>query len=349
LAGPETYTPIEGYVAATAGSTPEQRAAAIGPVMQAAHDAGLDSSGVIATAAEAIAFASSAGRFAYHADTRANFSCTARSDTSSGWVDHYDRNVNAIDVERLGAIAIEKAERSRHPGGIEPGKYTVILEPHATAELVAYMGFLGLGALSVQEDRSFMSGKIGERVTGEQVTLVEDPYDPRAFGRPFDYEGTARRRVVPIERGIATAPLYDRRTAKKADTTSTGNASAPPGTEGPVPYSMVMAGGESTLDEMIASTEHGILLTRFWYTRVVDPKHTKLTGMTRDGTFLIENGKITRGLRNLRHNETVLGVLSRVESWGRDPEPIYFDFNGSCVVAPALKVREFEFTGVTKF
>jgi predicted Zn-dependent protease len=254
-----------------------------------------------------------------------------------------------LDAERLGAVAIEKAERSKNPGAIEPGRYTVVLEPSAVAELVSFLAFLGLGGQSLEEGRSFMTGRMGERITGERVTLMDDAYDPRGFGRPFDYEGTPRQRVASIENGVARAVVHDRRTASRAGTQSTGHAAPPPATEGPLPYSLVLAGGDLSLEELIASTERGILVTRFWYNRVVDAKKTLVTGMTRDGTFLIENGRVSRGLRNLRFNESVLDVLGRAEEFGRDAEPTVFDWSGSCVVAPALKVREFRFTGVSPF
>ena len=245
--------------------------------------------------------------------------------------------------------AIEKAERSKNPGAIEPGRYTVVLEPSAVAELVAFLAYLGFGAQAEQEGRSFMSGRMGQSVTGERVTITDDPYDPRAFGKSFDYEGTPRQRVALVENGIARAVVHDRRTGQKAGVPSTGHASPPPASEGPLPFSLVLAGGEHSLEDMIASTEQGILITRFWYNRVVDARKTLITGMTRDGTFLIEAGRLTRGLKNLRYNESVLEVLGRADLFGREAEPTVFDYSGCCVVAPALRVTDFRFTGVSPF
>jgi predicted Zn-dependent protease len=264
-------------------------------------------------------------------------------------VDRHRRDWRALETDALGAIALGKAERSRDPGEVPPGRYTVVLEPAAVAELVAFLAWLGLGAQSEQEGRSFLSGRLGERITGAGVTLVDDAFDPRSFGRPFDHEGTPRRRMTLIEHGIARAVVHDRRTARSAGAASTGHASPPPSIEGPIPYDLVLGQGERTLDELIASTERGILVTRLWYNRVVDAKRTLITGMTRDGTFLIEGGRVTRGLRNLRFNESVLEVLERAEAAGREAEPTVFDYTGTCVVAPALKVRDFQFTGITRF
>ena len=264
-------------------------------------------------------------------------------------MDRHRRDVRARDVATLVRAAIEKAERSRDPEPIEPGPYTVVLEPAAVAELVGFLASLGLGAQADQEGRSFMAGRMGQSITGERATLVDDPYDPRAFGKPFDYEGTPRRRVMLVENGIARGVVHDRRTAKKAGVQSTGHACPPPATDGPLPYSLVLGGGDQSLEEMIASTARGILVTRFWYCRVVDPKKTIVTGMTRDGTFLIERGKLVRGLRNLRFNESVLEVLRRADGFSRELDPTVFDYTWNCVVAPALRVPEFNFTGVSPF
>ena len=337
------------FVDATARCSPEERAAAVGRVTTAAAARDLNAAGALTTAATALAVANSAGQFAYHPDTYSHFTCTVRSGDSSGWVDRHRRDWHGLDTAAMGATAIDKAERSRGPGEVEPGRYTVVLEPAAVTDLVAFLGWLGLGAQSEQEGRSFLSGRIGQPITGSAITLVDDAYDPRSFGRPFDYEGTPRRRVTLIEGGIARAVVHDRRTAAAAGTESTGHACAPPAVEGPLPYDLVLARGDRTLADMIASTGRGILVTRFWYNRVVDARRTLVTGMTRDGTFLIEDGRITRGLRNLRFNESVLEVLERAEMIGDAPEPTVFDYSGNCVVAPALKVRDFQFTGVTRF
>jgi predicted Zn-dependent protease len=349
VAPPAAVPTIDAFVAATAGSTPESRADAIGSVLHGAREAGLNAAGALATSSSLLAVANRRGVFVSQPETYSNFTCTVRSQNSSGWVDRHRRDVRALDVASLGQIAIEKAERSRDPQPIEPGRYTVVLEPAAVAELASFLTSLGLGAQAEQEGRSFMAGRMGQSVTGERATLIDDPFDPRAFGKPFDHEGTPRRRVVLVENGIARAVVHDRRTAKKSGVESTGHACAPPASEGPLPYSLVLGGGDRSVPDMIAATERGILVTRFWYCRVVDPKKTVVTGMTRDGTFLIERGKLVRGLRNLRFNESVLEVLRRADGWGRELEPTVFDYSYNCVVAPALRVPEFNFTGVSPF
>ncbi len=348
--GPAVEVPtLEAFAPATAASTPEERVEAVGLVMQRAESRGLNAAGAFATTSTVFAVANTRGRFAYHPATYANFTGTVRGADSSGWVDCHRRDVRAIDAGALGGRAAEKAERSAHPEAIEPGSHTVVLEPNAVAELVGFLAFLGLGAQADQEGRSFMSGRLGQRITGERVLLADDPFDPRAFGTPFDVEGTPRRRVLHVEHGIARGVVHDRRTARKAGVESTGHACAFGSTEGPLPFSLVLAGGDQSLEQLIASTERGILITRFWYSRVVDARKTLITGMTRDGTFLIERGRLTRGLRNLRFNESVLEVLERAEAFGREGEPTVFDYSGHCVVAPALRVRDFRFTGISPF
>lgn len=341
--------PIDRFVPATAACTPEERAAAVGGVTRRVATRGCNAAGALTTAAGVLAVANTAGRFAYHADTYSRFTCTVRAADSSGWVDRHRRDWRALEPETLGGIALDKAERSRDPGEVPPGRYTVVLEPAAVADLVTFLAWLGLGAMSEQEGRSFLSGRIGERITGAGVTLVDDAFDPRSFGRPFDHEGTPRRRMTLIDGGIARAVVHDRRTALAAGTESTGHATPPPAVEGPIPYDLVLAGGDRSLEQLVASTDRGILVTRFWYNRVVDARRTLITGMTRDGTFLIEGGRVTRGLKNLRFNESVLEVLERADGIGRDAEPTVFDHVGSCVVVPALRVRDFQFTGVTRF
>jgi predicted Zn-dependent protease len=264
-------------------------------------------------------------------------------------VDASGRDVRELDTAALGRKATEKAERSAHPVAVPAGKYTVVLEENAVAELVAFLGWVGFGAQSYQEGQSFLHGRLGQPVTGERITIVDDPFDPRTMGLPFDFEGVPKRRVPLIERGVAKGLVYDTLTARKDGVTSTGHALPPPNPEGPLPYDLVLATGEHTVDELVAATERGILVTRFWYNRVVDPRQTVITGMTRDGTFLIEKGRVTRGVRNLRYNESVIDVLARAERIGRTAQPTVFDYTKNCVVAPALQVRDFSFTGVTEF
>jgi PmbA protein len=241
---------------------------------------------------------------------------------------------------------VEKAERSRDPRTAEPGAYTVILEPAATSTIMQFLAFLGLGAKPFLEERSFMSGKIGEKIASELITIVDDPIAPDSLGLPFDFEGSPARRVALIERGVAAGVVWDRTTAMKGGRESTGHALPPPNPYGPVPLNLRMEPGESTIEQIIASTERGLLVTRFHYSNVVNEKEAILTGMTRDGTFLIEDGRIAHGVKNLRYTQNAIEALSNVEAVGDKTEiSTELFFGGSR--APALKIRDFKFSSST--
>jgi len=349
LPGPAAYADLPAWVEATAACPPEERAERVRQVIEPVRARGLSVAGALSTSGAVAAVANTRGVFAYHPSTLANFTCTVTAPDSSGWVDANARDVRGLDTAELGRKALEKAERSARPAAVPPGKYTVVLEENAVAELVAFLGWTGFGAQAYQEGYSFLNGRLGEPVTGERIHIADDAFDPRTMGMPFDFEGVPKRRVPLIEGGVSRGLVHDSVTARKAGTATTGHALAPPNPEGPLPYDLVLGTGEPTLAEMIAAVERGILVTRFWYNRVVDPRHTVITGMTRDGTFLIEHGRLAGGVRNLRYNESVLGVLARAEAIGRTALPTVFDYAHNCVVAPPLLVREFNFTGVTEF
>jgi PmbA protein len=349
LPGPAAYAELPAWVEATAAFTPEERASRVAQVIAPVAERGLSAAGALSTTAAVAAVANTRGVFAYHPATLANFTCTVTAPDSSGWVDTNARDVRRLDTAGLGQKALEKATRSARPRAVPAGRYTVVLEENAVAELVAFLGWTGFGAQAYQEGYSFLNGRLGERVTGERIDIADDAFDPRTMGMPFDFEGVPKRRVPLIEGGVARGLVHDTVTARKAGTATTGHALVPPNPEGPLPYDLILGTGAHTLAELIAGVERGILVTRFWYNRVVDPRHTVVTGMTRDGTFLIENGRLAGGVRNLRYNESVLDVLARAEAIGDTALPTVFDYTHNCVVAPPLLVRDFNFTGVTEF
>jgi predicted Zn-dependent protease len=349
LAPPAPYAAIDGFDPATAACTPDERADKVRTIIDPAAAAGYVAAGALTTASQVTAVANTRGVIGWFPSTYANVTATVMAADSSGWADGHARAIGALDPAGLGRTAIEKARLSANPRSLPAGRYDVVLEENAVAELVAFLGWTGFGALSYQEGHSFLNGRLGERITGERITIADDAFDRRSLGMPFDYEGVPKHRVPLIERGVAAGLVHDSRTARHAGVGSTGHALPPPAPEGPLPYDLVLETGDTSVEEMIAGTERGILVTRFWYNRVVDPRHTIITGMTRDGTFLIENGRIAGGIRNLRYNESVLDVLSRAERIGRTARPTVFDYSRNCVVAPALWVRGFQFTGVTEF
>jgi PmbA protein len=349
LPEPAPIPEVNAFSEATAGFTPEARARAVGGICRRAVENDLVASGAFSTSVQEIAVANSLGVFAYFPTTLTDLKTVIMGDDSSGYGASTAWDVEQMDAEAVGAEAVDKALRGRNPREIEPGRYTVILEEYATEDIVEMLSYVGLGALAVQEERSFMCDRFGQQIVGSAISLWDDGLDPRGLPLPFDFEGVPKRRVPLIENGIAVNVVYDSYTAGKEGKASTGHGLPAPNTFGPIPFNMFMAPGQATLEEMIASTERGILVTRFWYTRPVHPKLAIITGMTRDGTFLIEKGEVAYPVKNLRFTQSYLDALSSVEMLGRTTKLVRseFELNGNHV--PALKLAEFEFTGVTEF
>jgi predicted Zn-dependent protease len=261
--------------------------------------------------------------------------------------------VNDINTEDIASTAIDKSVRSADPVDMPEGEYTVVLEEDAVGEMIEFLGYLGFGALAFQEGRSFMCGKLGEKIVGENITIWDDGFDRRGFSFPFDFEGVPKEKVTLIEDGIARAVVYDSLTAGKEGKKSTGHSTGSP-VGGPMPLNILMKEGQNTKEEMIASTEKGIYVTRFHYTNVVEPMKAVLTGMTRDGTFLIEKGKITRPVKNFRFTQSVLEALSNTTMIAKKAKLIgggagYGARFPMGSVVPALKIEKFKFSGVTQF
>jgi predicted Zn-dependent protease len=277
---------------------------------------------------------------------------------SSGWQKANSPDVTKLDPVRLADIAAEKAATSAAPRQIDPGKYTVILEPAAVLDTVGF-AFYDFGGLAILDQRSFLSNRIGTQLFGENISIWDDVAHPLQSGSPFDGEGVLRWRVQLVENGVVKRLVYARGTAEKMKNSehaanvgpieATGHGFPIPNEIGEAPMNIVFEPPRDpqTVEQMIASTERGILVTRLWYIREVDPYEKILTGMTRDGTFLVENGKVVCGLRNFRFNQSLIEMLSNVEAMStpvRTSGEESFD-----MVVPAMKVRDFNFTEVTKF
>jgi predicted Zn-dependent protease len=309
----------------------------------------LNASGAFTTAVQEIAVANSLGVFAYYPTTLADLEIVIMADSGSGYAHATSVDVTQMDAQALGQEAIEKALRSRDPIEIEPGDYTVILEEHAVEEMLFYLTYLGCGALAVQEQRSFMTDRFGEKIVGRNISLWDDGLDPQGLPMPFDYEGVPKRKVDFMREGLATSVVYDTYTAGREEgKESTGHALPAPNPYGPFPGNRFLAPGEATKEEMLASTEKGIWITRFHYMNPVHRLKTIVTGMTRDGTFLIEKGEITRPIKNLRFTQSILEALSSVEMIGKERKLLLSGSLG-CGCVPALKIDNFTFTGVTEF
>ena len=342
--GPQQYSEARAWSDATAAVDPAGRADAVRRIAEPSRAAGLISTGYLETNGGSSAVATSAGLFAFARETAAALTTTVRTPdgTGSGWAGAQNHDWAHFDPTALGARAIEKASRSRNPVAIEPGRYTVILEPTAVGNLVQLIAF-ALNARTADEGRSFFTkpgggNKIGMKVVDERVSLISDPLDPEAPTTPFNGEGTPLRRTAWIENGVVRNLAYDRYWAQQKNVQPT-----------PLIGTLRMTGGDASLDDLIASTRRGILVTRFWYIRPVDPRTILYTGLTRDGTFLIEDGKVTRAVKNLRFNESPIFMLNNVEAMGR-PVRVSASEDGSpgfAVLVPPIKVRDFTFTSLS--
>lgn len=337
---------VDGYVEATASCTPEARAQAVGTICRLAREAGLVASGAYTTEQRELVVANSRGLFVYHPGTAADLEIVIMGDDSSGYASRVDLDVGRIDAEGAGREAVDKALRSRGPRQVEPGVYPVFLEAYAVSEMLSYMSYLGFSALAVQEGRSFLGGQFGRRIVDPRISIWDDGLDTTGLPLPFDFEGLPRRRVDIIREGVAAGVVHDRQTAAREGVESTGHGLPAPNTSGPMATNLFMAPGEATREEMLRGIDRGLWVTRFHYVNPVHPLKAILTGMTRDGTFLIENGEVTAPVKNLRFTQGVIEALNTVVGVGRET----MLFGGwSAARVPDLALGEFRFSGVTEF
>jgi predicted Zn-dependent protease len=341
--GAQAYTAVDAFVERTADLNPETRANAVKRAVDAALSEGKAAgsifvAGFLEANARTIAVATSNGLFAYHRTTDADLSVTARTPdgTGSGWARSGSRDWGTIDPVALGSVAARKAVTSRNPQSVEAGMYTAVLEPQAVTDLIPLLGG-ALNARNADEGRGAFSKpgggtRLGEKVADTRVTLYSDPADPALRGAPFDNEGLPIRRIVWIENGVLKNLAYTRFWAQKQGVPPTGGALA---------GGLALSGSTKTTDEVIAGCTRGVLVTHFFYIRALDPRTVLQTGLTRDGAFLIQDGKIARPLKNFRWNESPLLMLNRLEDIGT-PEP-----TAAGRLMPALRVSDFNFTSLS--
>jgi predicted Zn-dependent protease len=342
MLGPQQYESVNAYFDATGKLGPDGRAEAARLAIDPCKAAGdLKAAGFLITGIGSNAVGNSKGLFAYQSSTSSNYTLTVRTadGTGSGWAGADHPDWSKLDVKSVANRAIAKARTSRNPVAIEPGRYTVILEPQAVGDLVQLLAF-ALDARSADEGRSPFSkqgggNKIGDKIVDERVTLFSDPADPQLLSNTFDGQGLPARRQVWIEKGVLRKLTYTRFWAQKK------NAQPDAGTN-----AVKLSAGTQSTDDLIKSTPRGVLVTRLWYLRQVDPRTVLFTGLTRDGTFLIENGKITKAVKNLRFNESPLFMLNNLEALGR-AERVAGTEAGGDVVMPAIKVHDFNFTSLS--
>src|ERR1700685_586347 len=342
----------------TAAVTPQQRAETVKKIVSIADKYKLTTAGIVSTSESVEAVFNSRGLHDWHTQTSSEISITMLAPDSSGWQKANSPNVANLDATALAEIAARKAFESAKPREIPAGKYTVILEPAAVLDIVGFM-FFDFGGLAILDQRSFLNNRVGTKLFGDNINIWDDVAHPLQSGVPFDGEGVRRQKLQLVENGVIKRLVYARATAEKMKRSEhkdkvgpiepTGHGFPLPNEMGEAPMNIVF--GETpkpaSVDQMIASTERGVLITRLWYIREVDPYEKILPGMTRDGTFYVEDGKIRHGVRNFRFNQSLIHMLSNVEAMGtpvRASGEESFD-----MVAPAMKVRDFNFTEVTKF
>ena len=336
------------FDAQTACFSPVSKAEKLAELVQKCKSRGQLASGTISNGWTQATIANSKGVFATHRETAASFNVTVKDGGGMGWAGQYDPRISGIDFEKVGDDAGEKARLAKNPRPITPGRHTVILEPNAVANMLFYAGIFGFGGQFFLEGQSFLSGKIGRKVLGENMTIEDNGIEGRGAGMPFDFEGMPRQKVMLIENGIAKAAVHDRKTAKKAGMDTTGHALPQPNSYGPIPMSLVLKPGKPTLEEMIKSTKQGILVTQFHYVNLLKPLTLDITGMTRNGTYMIENGRISYPVKNMRFTESVVAAFNRVEEIGCEHTVSEAFFGGKFLVPP-LKIKDFNFSSSTEF
>jgi PmbA protein len=346
MLGNQRYRKVQRFAPATTSVTAEERARAVKRACEVAERSGQVAAGIFSTGQSQTLLSNSRGLFASYRQTQAEFSVTMQHGSATSWAKANSADARQFDPLALAITASERAERAQNPIELPPGRYTVILEPAAVLDLVGFL-FYDFSATAVRDKRSCLSGRVGKPLFGRNITLTDDVYHAEQLGMPFDGEGLPRQRVLLVDRGIPKNLVDSRRSAKLAHKKPTGHGFALPNEFGEAPMNLVLAGGNSSVPEMIASTDRGLLVTRLWYIREVDPYEKIMTGMTRDGLFLVEKGKVGPAVRNFRFNQSVLEMLRNVELLGsshRATAEESFE-----MVVPPMKIGRFQFSEVTKF
>ncbi len=346
MPGGQRYRRVNRFIQRTAAFTAEDRARAVRRACDLAVTKGQVAAGIFSSGENQSAMGNSQGLFAAYRETHATFSITMQESPAASWAKANSADVRAIDPQKLAERASEKAHLAANARELAPGRYTVILEPAAVLDLVGFL-FYDFAATALEDKRSCLNERMGKQLFGENISISDDVYHPLQQGAPFDGEGLPRQRVLLVDRGIPKNLVYSRSSAKTAHKKPTGHGFALPNEYGEAPMNLVFSGGDSPLEKMVASTDRGLLVTRLWYIREVDPYEKVVTGMTRDGLFLVENGRVAGAVRNFRFNQSLIEMLKNVELLG--PAVRATGEEAFEMVVPAMKVRDFHFSEVTKF
>jgi len=345
------YKKIETFFEPTAKYTPKQRAEVIKKICKEADKFKVTVAGAFSTSSSEVAVANTNGLTAYQPITAASINLIAMTDTSSGFASGLSRRVVKIPFASITETAIRKCLEGKNPSELEPGKYDVILEPAAIAEIMNWMTYIGFSAKAYLENTSFMSKKIGKKAMAPDITIYDDGADQSGLAMPFDFEGVAKKKVFLVKKGLVGGPVYDSLYAVKGKTKSTGHAMPPGSSEGPMAGNIFIAAGKKSKESLISGVKDGILVTRFHYINgLLNTTKTVMTGMTRDGTFRIKNGKIVGAVKNLRFTESITKAFSRVGGVSRETNLVHnwWDDLGCCS-SPTIHIKKFNFSGKTDF
>jgi PmbA protein len=346
LPGRQRYRSVNRFLKGTATLTPEDRAHAIRHACDLAAKNGQVAAGIFASGQSQMAMGNSRGLFATYRQTRAEFSITMQEDPAASWAKANSADIRDMDPQELASRGSKKAHLATNAKELTPGRYTVILEPAAVLDLVGFL-FYDFAATALEDKRSCLNERMGTQLFGKNITITDDVYHPLQLGAPFDGEGIPRQRVTLVDRGVPKNLVYARSTAKRAGKKPTGHGFALPNEYGEAPMNLVFSGGHSSLEKMVASTDRGLLVTRLWYIREVDPYAKIMTGLTRDGLFLVENGRVASAARNFRFNQSLIEMLRNVELLG--PAIRATGEESFEMAVPAMKIQKFHFSEVTQF
>jgi predicted Zn-dependent protease len=346
LPAPSFIREAERVSPATRAYDADARAAAVAGIVGESASRGLTAAGAVQITDRTLAVSTSMGIEVGQEVTDARATVLSMGpESGSGWAAFLGTDAGLLDAAQLGERAADLAQRSANPGTLEPGEYAVVLAPEAVADILDYLGYVGFSGKAFAEKRSFMSDRIGQKVMSERVSIIDFACSPDTVGCVIDYEGQPRHRIEIITNGVAIEPVTDSYWARRLRLAASGHALPAPNAFGPMALNLEMAPGDSTLDELIGSVKRGVYVTRLHYVNVEDPIPVTLTGMTRDGTFLIENGKLTRPLKNLRFTQSAIQALCDLEGVTRERRLVATE--EGAVFAPGLLISRFAFTGQT--
>ena len=348
------YRKVDTFSRKTARFSHAARARAVAEIVDCAGRRSLTAFGSVSNGVAEICISNNHGTRAYAVCNDIFCNIVMSGENSTGYVQTGTRDSEEIDFGQLAESAARKAIMSADPISLPAGKYTTIFEPLAASEFFDYLGNYVFNGKTYEEGRSFLSGKLGEAIIDKRISIIDDPYATEGFAFPFDFEGVPKKKLALVDKGVAQNVVYDSLTAAGTGKKTTGHALGFPNPFGPVPMHINVKKGSKTHKQLIQETERGLLITRFHYTNIIDPHKVTFTGMTRDGTFLVENGTITKGILNLRFTENIIGCLNRLIDMGKKcelvaAEPGYGSRFATGIICPAIKIKDFNFTGTTEF